>query len=208
MRKTTNGFARLGLAEFQQQLTLIVNNMTGSADFPNLQTEVLALAAKASALDDLVQKAAGGEKKFAIARDTARKEITNMLHALGADVDAVAKGDEEILIASGFPYMQDRKSSPDMVQPDPPKVSQGVNIGEIDCRTVGQLGMKSVNFYITTDATALTAGDSIKWDVASSNKIKYTFSGLTSGQRYYIKVGLVGVREQEVISTPVSYIPQ
>ena len=208
MRKTTNGYARLSLAEFQQQLTLIVNNMTGSADFPNLQTEVLALATKATAFDDLVQKAAGGEKKWGIARDTARKEITDMLHELGTDVDAVAKGNEEILIASGFPYMQDRKTTPDMVQPLPPKVSQGVNVGEIDCRTIGQPGMKSVNFYITTDATALTAGDTIKWDVASSNKIKYTFSGLISAQRYFIKVGLVGVREQEVISTPVSFIPQ
>jgi hypothetical protein len=124
------------------------------------------------------------------------------------DVSAIAKGDEGILSSSGFPYTKPKQASPAMVKPEPPKVGLGINNGEIECKTSTQTGMKSVNYYITADSAAITKEGVSGWDITSYNKIKYTFSNLTPGQRYYIKVGLVGVRGQEVISDAVSYIAQ
>jgi hypothetical protein len=87
-------------------------------------------------------------------------------------------------------------------------VGLGVNNGGIDCKTATQPGMKSVNYYITADAAALSAKDNTEWTIVSYNKTRFTFIGLQAGQRYYIKVGLVGVRGQEVISDAISYIAQ
>jgi hypothetical protein len=113
-----------------------------------------------------------------------------------------------ILPSSGFRYTQPSKPTPPLTKPDVPKPASGVNTGEINCKTATQLGMKSVNYYITSDAAALTDTGTNTWTVTSYNKSKFTFTDLVPGQRYYIKIGLVGVRGQEVLSEAIPYIAQ
>ena len=208
MKRTTNGFERLSIPEFSLLTDHIVDSMTGNALFTDVQTKVLEIKTDDTAFATLVQLAVGRDQTACLNRDAARAVLTDKLHRLGLSVDNIAQGDEGILSASGFPYTQDRKTSPNIVQPDTPKVSAGVNKGEIECRTYSQPGMKSVNFYISTDPAAANDGPDVAWTIISWNKVKYTFSGLASGVRCYMKVGLVGVRGQEAISDVVSYIPQ
>lgn len=208
MKRVTNGFPQMSIPKFNHQLSVIITGMTNNANFNSLQGAVAALKAEADIYFALATKAAKRDQDVILARDASREKVTNMLHNLGMDVSAIAKGDVNILSSSGFPFTQPRQPSPPMVKPAPPTVSLGVNNGEIDCRTSTQPGMKSVNYYITSDATALAADSTKAWDVTSYNKTKFTFSSLTPGQRYFIKIGLVGVKGQEVISDPVSYIAQ
>lgn len=208
MDRVTNGYANLSIPAFSQLLDVIVANMSDNANFPDLQQEVQALKTDANNYQTLVTKAASRDKNVILARDAGREAIINRLHALGLGVSAVAKGNTEILASSGFPYTQPRKTTPPLQKPPVPTVGLGVNNGEIECKTATQPGYKSVNYYITADAAALTAKDNAGWTVVSYNKTRFTFTDLQPGQRYYIKVGLVGVRGQEVISDPVSYIAQ
>lgn len=208
MKRVTNGYGEKSLPEFSNMLKVIVKNMNGNTAFPDLQTQVQALSAEADTFYDLEARAASRDKNMILARDASRALIINQLHELGLAVSAVAKGNEEILAPSGFPYTQPRKPTPPLQKPAVPVASPGVNNGEIDCKTATQPGVKSVNYYITADAAMLTAKDNAGWNIVSYNKTKFTFTGLEPGQRYYIKVGLIGVRGQEVISDPVSYIPQ
>jgi hypothetical protein len=208
MNKTTNGFNRLSWAEFRKQLGVIVDSTTGNPYFPALQSQVAALSASADKYYVLDTKAEKRDKDVILARNTGRIEITNVLHELGLDVTAVAKGDVTVLSSSGFPYTKPAQKTLPLQKPAPPKVSSGINNGDIACKTTPQKGTKAVNYYITSDAAALAAGADVNWDVTSWNSTRYTFSNLTPGQRYYIKVGLIGVRGQEAISDTVSYIPQ
>ncbi len=208
MKRVTNGFAKLSLPEFSQTLTIIISSMTGNPHFTSLQTDVQAMTAEADIYFALAVKAAKRDKDVILARDASRARVIDLLHDLGMQVTAVAKSNAEILSSSGFPYSRHPQNSPAMVKPETPRVSLGVNNGEIECKTSTQSGMKSVNYYITSDSTLL-ASDSINaWNVTSYNKTKFTFNNLVPGQRYYIKVGLVGVRGQEVISDAASYIAQ
>lgn len=208
MNRVTNGFSKMNTAVFSQRLESIVLRMTSNANFPAQQTAVDALAAEANLFYELAQKALDGSKLAILARDACRSRTTSMLHNLGFQVSAVADGDDEILASSGFAYTQPRKPYPPMYKPQPPVLSLGINRGELDCRAFKQPGMKSINYYITTDESALNAPDNTGWTIISYNTIKYTFTGLVSGQRYYVKYGLIGVRGQEVMSDAVSYIPQ
>lgn len=208
MKRVTNGFDKLSIAEFSLKLNLIVTSMSGNVNFPTLQTAVQTLSTEADAYYPLVTLAEQLGTTAKANRDAAREKIIKMLHALGAMVTGVAEDNEAILSSSGFKFTQPARPTPLMKQPAPPVVSPGVNGGQIDCKTSRQNGMKSVNYYITTDEAALAAKDGSGWDVVSYNKTKYAFSGLTSGQRYYIKVGLIGVRGQEVLSDYATYIPQ
>jgi hypothetical protein len=208
MPRITNGFEKLSLAVFRKKVDLIVANMTDNVNFPGLQPDVQDLAIALAAYKLLDDAAAGRDGQAILKRDIARVALTDQLHLLGNDVTSVAKNNVEMMASSGFNYTQPRKNSPNMTKPAPPTLKAGVNGGEISCRTSKQPGMTGVNYYITADTTALGATDGTGWEVVSINKVKYTFDSLVSGQRYYVKVGLVGVRNQEVFSDHVSYIPQ
>jgi hypothetical protein len=208
MKKTTNGFPKLSSAEFTQRLGVIISSMANNAKFVSLSAQVDVLITKANAYYILDAKAAKGDRDVLLARKASRQDITDFLHRLGFSVSAIASGNAEVLSSSGFPFSKDAQKTNPMFKPEPPRVSSGTNNGDIDCRTSTQKGMKTVNYYISSDESSLTDNSSTGWTVISSNSTKFTFSNLNSGQRYYMKVGLVGVRGQEVVSDPISYIPQ
>jgi len=208
MIRVVNGFDKLTLPEFSQRLNAITNSMKGNPNFTSLQPAVDALVTEATNYQAVALKALGRDKDAIIAREASRQKVTNMLHNLGYSVSAIADGNIEVLSSSGFSYTQPKKPSPPLQKPTVPQLASGINSGEIDCKATRQTGMCSVKYYITTDAAALTATGTDAWDVISYNKTKYTFSDLVPGQRYYIRIGLVGVRGQEVISDAVSYIAQ
>ncbi len=87
-------------------------------------------------------KAAKRDKDVLLARNTARIEITNLLHQIGFSVSSIAKGSQEILSSSGFPFTQPPQKSTPMQKPPPPKIFAGINNGAIGCKTTRQKGMK------------------------------------------------------------------
>jgi hypothetical protein len=208
MIRATNGFAKLNLLQFRQALTVIAQSMNGNPHFTSLQPKVDILNTEAVNYDAVSLKALTRDKSAIIARDAARKRITGMLHNIGYSVSAIANGDTEILDSSGFQYTQPSKPTPPMSKPANPKLANGVNSGQIDCKAISQAGLRSVNYYITSDAALGASEGTSGWNSFSYNKTKFTFTNLIPGQRYYIRIGLVGVRGQEVLSDVVSFIAQ
>jgi hypothetical protein len=203
MKRVTNGFAKMSGPEFTLLLNSIVYSMTDNPNFPDLQEEVLALTSEATAYEKLDINASNGSKDVIIARNASRTRLTGSLHLLGMRVSAIANNNIQILSSSGFRYTQTKQPTPSLVKPAPPKVTLGVNNGELVCKTKKQRGMKVINFLITDTPNNDTSWQRIIW-----HKTSYTFTKLTSGTRYYIKVSLFGVRGQEVTSEAVPFIPQ
>jgi hypothetical protein len=203
MKRVTNGFAKMSGLEFTQLLHSIVYSITDNPNFPTLQNDVLALKAEAAVYEDLYLKALNGGKDMIVARNTTRIAVTERLHGLGMRVSAIANNDLQVLSSSGFRYTATKQPTPLLVKPAPPKVTLGVNNGELVCKTKKQKGMKVINFLISDNPTSDTSWQRITW-----YKTSYTFTKLTSGKRYYIKVSLFGVRGQEVTSEAVPFIPQ
>lgn len=209
MKKTTNSFPRLTWAEFRKLLNVVVNSMTANPYFPTLQPQVAGLGALADNYYVLDTKASKRDRDVLIARNAARIELTNLLHQIGLVVSSICNGSEEMLSSSGYLFTKTKQKSPPMQKPKPPKLSMGVNSGVIDCKTVSQKGQQSTKFYITAaDAKALEVGANANWDVVTTTFTKYTFADLVPGQRYFVKVGMIGVRGQEVVSDATSYISQ
>ncbi len=209
MKRTKNDFRRLSWSEFRKKLDVIVKAMAANANFPTLQVQVTALTTAADNYYVLDTKAETRDKSTVIARNIARIEVTTMLHNLGVGVTAVSMGNEEMLSSSGFPFTQPPQKTVPLRKPNPPKVSTGTNKGVINVKTQRQKGTLAYNYYI---APAAFGGEAMRadatWDVVAHNAVKYDFEDLVSSQPYLIKVGLVGVRGQEVISDAVAYTPQ
>jgi hypothetical protein len=208
MLRTLNTFNRLSIPQFRNAVEAIVEGMTGNAHFTTLQTKVDALSTETTNFNALMTKALSRDKQTIVFRDASRKKITAMLRSLGYSVSAIADGDESILVTSGYPLLQPKKPTPPLVKPGTIKLATGTNSGQIDCKIDGQAGLRAVNYYITSDSALGAAEGTNGWTVFSFNKTKFTFSNLIPGQRYYIRVGLVGVKGQEVLSEVVTFFAQ
>jgi hypothetical protein len=203
MKRVTNGFSKMSGPEFTQLLSSIVYSMTDNPNFPSLQKDVLALKAEAEEYEGLFIKAMNGAKDIIVLRNASRARVTERLHVIGMLVSAIANNDLQMLASSGFRYTPVKQPTPSLVKPAPPKVTLGVNNGELVCKTKKQRGMKVINFLISDSPATDSSWQRISW-----YKTSYTFTKLTSGKRYYLKVSLFGVRGQEVTSEPVAFIPQ
>jgi len=203
MNKTTNGFDILSLPDFIDILNTICGKMTGNPNFPDQQDAVTALTADKTDFLILAQKASGGSRADILVRDAKRDSIVFQMRNLGNAVTAVAQGDLIKLESSGFPISKDRMPTPPLVKPDAPKVYPGVSAGQIAVIAKKQIGNERIDYMISAQPD-----NESSWKAYNSSKSKYLFTNLASGQRYYIKYALQGVREQEVESDVVSYIAQ
>jgi hypothetical protein len=203
MKRVTNGFSKMNEPDFAQSLAIIIMSMTDNPSFPALQDDVVTLRAEADEYKERSIKALNGGKDMILARNASRVRAIDLLHSMGMQVSAIANGNAEMLESSGFPYTRTKQPTPRLVKPPAPKVTLGVNRGELVCKTKKQKGMKVINFLITDDPENESSWQKISW-----YRTTYTFTKLTSGKRYYIKVSLFGVRGQEVTSDAVAFIPQ
>ncbi|MDQ6812499.1 MAG: fibronectin type III domain-containing protein [Bacteroidota bacterium] len=203
MKTVTNGFSRMSEAVLDQQIAVIIRSITGNPLFAGLQKEIAAFNDKANAYKIICIKALNGGKDAIAARNALKVTVIQMLHEIGLLVSAIAMGDEMILAASGFPFTRTRQASPSLTLPPPPMVRAGVNNGELICKTEKQKGAKAITYMITD-----TPNDANSWKKVFWTKTTYTFTRLTGGTRYYIKVAILGARGQETISAPTCYIPQ
>lgn len=203
MVRTTNGFARMNLADFTTMLINIAGKMNGNRNFPTLQEEVRELESKKNEYIILAEKATKGGQAEVYARDNCKSEIVVMLHKLGNDVTAVAAGNVTILASSGFSFTKPPTPTPPLVKPETPVLTAGVNNGEIICKTKKQRGVTNVSYMIAPVGT-----EPVNWKVYSSPNSKYLFTKLQSGVKYQVKIQLIGVRNQVAESEVATYIPQ
>jgi hypothetical protein len=199
--RTTNGFDKASQAEFMLMYDTITSSMNNNPSFPEQKSLVDELLADRPVYGDLVQAAVKGGTQAILLRDEKRNTIVIKLRNLGNQVTAVCQGNTAMLESSGFDYTGDKRPSPPMVTPPPPKVSLGEGKGQLLCKAQKQ-GNNAVNYLICADTPGAT------WQSFSSTKSTYLFTNLQSGQNYMMKYELVGPRDQVVTSDIMTYIPQ
>ena len=85
------------------------------------------------------------------------------------------------------------------------KLTDGIGPGMLHYSFYKVLGATSYIYQITADPT-ITA-DTV-WTEVMGSKVKYTFTGLESGKRYWVRVLAIGKDGQCVCSEPISGISQ
>ena len=201
MKNVLSDYSRLNDADFAKLAGTIVLNMTGNVTFDTLKNEVDAVALIVEDYTTLLKQSNSGSRDVIAKRIEVRATLTTMLQNLGANVNAIAKGNVAKLATSGFMLSKTRGASAPLVQPAAPVVATGINKGEIRCTGKRQKGMISFSFLISIEG-------SNKWQAFTSSRRKFVFSGLAGGGRYLIKYAILGVRNQVVESDAVTYIAQ
>ncbi|MEO8822782.1 MAG: hypothetical protein ABI366_04345 [Ginsengibacter sp.] len=203
MKKINISFSKFSDANFQNKGKLIYDSMNANQIYASLAAEV---AAMKIALDDFTDNlaAAGTNDRTAVAqKNQSRQELTLILKQLGLNVMVVAKGDTTALVSSG--YTLSKKPEPRYIyNPGNVTLSRGVSTGELISTVIAVAGAKSYVHQITTELPSENA----VWTSNTSSASKFTFTNLIPGKQYWLRVGVVGARNQVAYSSVGTWFAQ
>jgi hypothetical protein len=136
-------------------------------------------------------------------KNKSRAELADLLRQLGLAVMAEAKGDHADLVSSGFTLAKDRETRY-ITNPGNVTLSQGISTGMLVSSVKPVTGAKS---YVHQIATELPTDDSM-WTSITSSSSKYVFEKLTPGKQYWVRVAVIGSRNQIAYSNVATWFAQ
>ncbi|MBD0279877.1 MAG: hypothetical protein ICV81_18215 [Flavisolibacter sp.] len=206
MLTITNGFNELSASNLIRRTTEILTAMAAAATYYPTPTPALTtIQAKLNEFSDAQSQAIIGSPADKALRDQKRAELTELLHALGRYVLYMTpNGDRAIALRSGFQIGKEQQPAPPLQSPKNMQVADGPNRGELNAAVNSVAGAKTYLFNYAQEPIS----DTTVWHVQPETKRKTVLRNLQSGKRYWVKVGVVGVRGQLLYSEPVSRIVQ
>ena len=204
MLAITNGFDDLSGPDLSTRTQQILEALTGNVHFANPTPALNVVEAKLAEFRTALSKAADGSRTDKALRDQKRAELVDLLHALGRYVLFTANDDRAVALSSGFRIAKEQQPAAPLPNPKNMQLAEGANPGELNAAVDRVEGAKAYLFNYAQDP--LTTN--IMWYVQPETRRKTVLRNLESGKRYWVKVGVVGVRGQLLYSDAVSRIVQ
>ncbi len=146
--------------------------------------------------------AEGLGKNNVVAKNEARAVLEQLLSQLGRWVMFQANGSLAILTASGFTLTKD---------PQPRRLENPGNVtlgnGNTSGTMVSSVPKGNATSYLHEISDTLST-ENMVWTKYPSNNCQFTFSGLTPGKQYWVKVAAIGYRNQVSYSTVATQFAQ
>jgi len=160
----------------------------GNPNFTTLASQVTAIeAAYAAYLAAKANAAQGGVENVAI-RNARRADLVVLLRALISNINAIAGGDGEVLLSSGFPMTKSTRTPiGPLPAPQAPVLRQGQNSGTLMTSTSPVYGGA-----LYTARLALTSAPTVYLQTKQSTGARFQFDGLTAGEVYNVEMMVVG----------------
>jgi hypothetical protein len=177
-----------GEEQFSGKVSTGIQGMTGNTYFTTLATEVT--AADTSYATYLLAKAdavRGGVEQTAI-RNARRGDLVDLLRGLLSNINAIANGDAEKLLSSGFPLRKTvRTPVGPLATPRAPTVGQGPTTCTLKASTLPVYGAS-----LYTARLALASAPLVYLQTKQSTAAHFLFDGLTAGELYNVGMNAIG----------------
>lgn len=173
---------------------------------PNFSTLAALLAIVKVMLDKYsadLAAAATGDRNAVAQKNKDRVELEEILKQLGLAVMAEAKGDVPMLVSSGFTLVKTRENRY-ISNPGNVILSNGVSSGQMVSSVKSITGAKSYVHQICTDLP----DEGTVWTSYPSSSSKYVFENLIPGKQYWIRIAVVGGRNQIAYSNIATWFVQ
>ena len=176
----------------------VISGMTNNSGFstPSPTPETIETS-RAAFLDALAASNSGSHQAVAYKNDK-RKELEELLHDLGVYVNQTAKGDEALLLSSGFDLQKKAGPAGPLPAPENIRVQVGESAGsvELSCERVKQAVCYAVQYRNLTEP-----GET---DIVFATKPKFEIDGLTTGHHYAFRILAIGTNPKRTWSNEVS----
>jgi len=203
MKTLCLSFSKFTDMNFQKKSQFIYASLIGNVSFKTLG-KLLPL------VNDAVNKyvtdlaaAATNDRNSVAKKNQSRAELETLLKQLGLAVMAEAKGDEVMLVSSGYTLV--KKPEPRYItNPGNVSLSQGVTSGQMISLVKAMTGARSYIHQITE----VPPTDNSTWINNTSSSSRFVFQSLTPGKQYWVRIGVVGSKNQIAYSNVGSWFAQ
>ena len=200
-----NGFDRMTISNLIMKANFINSEMTANAAYFPTPNPTLAVVRTSVSELQTAGLAAENRDRVAISyRNEKRDELVAVLHQLGLYVNLQANGNRTIAMSSGFDVAKEPTPAAPISFVDAPIVTLGNNPGELSAKVKKVAGARVYQYLITDDENLPLS----QWTIVTSTLTKCEFKALQSAKRYFIRVAVVGVKNQWVYSEATSFVTQ
>lgn len=185
-------------ADFETKAEHIVASMKDNPAFPSPVPAISTVADAVTNYSTYLVAAADRSIKSIAAKNKARQQVEALLKPLGNYVMCLANGDYETLIKSGYSitkgYAPRHLGTTGNVS-----IANGNTSGALVASVKTVSGASSYKHEISTESPT----EATVWDVTVTTRSRYTYSDLTPGKQYWVRVAAVG-SDGQVSYSPVS----
>jgi len=175
--------------QLKVKASTIASSLDGNPYYAALAENVTTIRAKITRFDDYLSKMADGNRQVTAEKNVARTELTDVLCDTGRLVQNISKGDEVMILSSG--YDMTRKATPVVDVLDQPTnivVKAGKISGSLE---VSWDAVDHARSYEVRYCKAPKT-DTTVYEKLTTLKRKTTLDNLVQGQQYLIQIAGVG----------------
>lgn len=189
MAKIVIGFNGLSVPAQIERTRLIVNSMTGNANFTTPNPALATITTAVNALEVVYNESRGRDKvKVALMR-IQQKELLNIIGSLAGYVQSISEGNEAIILSSGFSVRKPRQPLGPVTAPKDLEVEQGTQTNSLLARWKPVTGGVAYVVEISSDPMPEEKTFS---PIGVTTKGRFQVESLNSGEKYWIRVAAIG----------------
>jgi hypothetical protein len=178
-----------GQEQFSGTMSTGIQGTTGNTYYTALAAAVTAVTASYQTYLLAKADATHGSVEQTAIRNARRADLVELSRGLLSNINAVANGDMEKLLSSGFPI---RKTVRTPVGPLPTPLAPIVKQGPTTCTMkASTLPIYGASLY--TARLALASAPLIYLQTKQSTAAHFLFEGLTAGELYNVGINAIGV---------------
>lgn len=199
MKQAKVGLSNLSPTDKVAKSLLVETMMTGNANFATPEPKVVDLATGRTALAAAITEAAGGDHAKIFARQVAEAALDDLLLRMALYVTNTAKGDEGIILSSGF----EARKAPEPIGPLPAPENLSAQMGDFEGQVVLRWspvrGVHEYHVYVNS----VSPDDATKWQlVGLSTRARFTVNGLDPGKFAWFRTTASGTAGTSPVSDP------
>jgi len=203
MKTVCISFSKFTDVNFLKKGEFIYSSLNGNPLYVTLALllPILKTALEKYAID--LAAAATSDRVAVAQKNKSYSELLVVLKELGLAVMAEAKGDETMLVSSGFTLAKEREARY-IYNPGNVILSNGITSGQMISMVKAVNGAKS---YIHEISSSMP-GEETTWVSTTSSSSKFVFENLIPGKQYWVRVAVVGSRNQIAYSNTGNWFAQ
>lgn len=190
-RKLALNFRKYDDGELDGIAFFICQKLRNNNDWPDLQALLPPVEKTLEQFQHYRREAWTGDTNMILLKNDFKEKLISLLRELGETVQLKAKGDEWLIIRSGYDVAKPPKKA-NLEKPEEFKVLPGPMNGQIILQAKRVKGAKAYQFQYTRGPL----NNETKWETITSTQRKIVISDLPLGIQFFFQMAAIGARNQ------------
>jgi hypothetical protein len=198
-RKLALNFRKYNDSELEEIAHFICVRLRNSEEWKDIQNLLAPTEATLKQFQHYRGEAWSGDTNMILIKNDFKEKLISLLTELGETVQLKAKGDEWLIVTSGYKLTKPPRKA-NLENPEEFKVLPGQMNGQIILQAKRVKGAKAYLYKYTRGPV----DNNTQWETITSTKRKIVISNLPLGIQFFFQMAAIGARNQIVYSAVVA----